>query len=97
MTVKGSYNIAGLPTTWGMQECADYLPAEYAVQVSRLKAAGAVVRGKTNVPLMLSDWQSFNELYSTINNPWDHSRTPGGSSGGSAAALAAGFGAVYRL
>lgn len=94
VTVKESYNVAGLPTTWGMPEYADYLPAEDAVQVSRLKAAGAVVLGKTNVPLMLSDWQSFNELYGTTNNPWDHSRTPGGSSGGSAAALAAGFGAL---
>src|SRR5262249_50969552 len=59
---------------------------------ARLKAAGAVVLGKTNVPLVLADWQSFNDIYGTTNNPWDLSRTPGGSSGGSAAALAAGFG-----
>ncbi|PYI64670.1 amidase [Arthrobacter livingstonensis] len=94
MTVKESYNIAGLPTTWGMPQHANYLPAEDAVVVSRLKAAGAVILGKTNVPLMLQDWQSFNEIYGTTNNPWDHSRTPGGSSGGSAAALASGFGAL---
>lgn len=94
VTVKESYNIAGLPTTWGMPEHADYRPAEDAVQVARLKDAGAVVLGKTNVPLMLGDWQSFNELYGTTRNPYDHSRTPGGSSGGSAAALAAGFGAL---
>ncbi|MFF1875543.1 amidase, partial [Kitasatospora herbaricolor] len=94
VTVKESYNVTGLPTTWGMPRFADYLPAEDAVVVSRLKAAGAVILGKTNVPYMLQDWQSFNELYGTTNNPWDLSRTPGGSSGGSAAALAAGFGAL---
>ncbi|MBF6169881.1 amidase [Nocardia blacklockiae] len=94
ITVKESYNIAGLPTTWGMPQFRDYVPAEDAVQVARVKAAGAVVLGKTNVPVMLKDWQSFNEIYGTTNNPWDLSRTPGGSSGGSAAALAAGFGAL---
>src|SRR4051794_19533347 len=82
VTVKESYNIAGLPTTWGMPAYANYVPAEDALAVSRLRAAGAVVLGKTNVPLMLKDWQSFNEIYGTTNNPWDHSRTSGGSSGG---------------
>ncbi|MFF1745501.1 amidase [Streptomyces mirabilis] len=94
VTVKESYNIAGLPTTWGMPPHRNYMPAEDAVQVPRLKAAGAVVLGKTNVPLGLQDVQSFNEIYGTTNNPWDHARTPGGSSGGSAAALASGFGAL---
>ncbi|MEV7341467.1 amidase [Streptomyces sp. NPDC093544] len=94
VTVKESYNIAGLPTTWGMPQHRDFRPAEDAVQVSRLKSAGAVVLGKTNVPLGLRDVQSFNEVYGTTNNPWDHGRTAGGSSGGSAAALAAGFGAL---
>ncbi|GAA1439546.1 amidase [Leifsonia poae] len=94
VTVKESYNVTGLPTTWGMPRFADYQPTEDAVVVSRLKAAGAVILGKTNVPYMLQDWQSFNELYGTTNNPWDLGRTPGGSSGGSAAALAAGFGAL---
>ncbi|WP_328391876.1 amidase [Nocardia sp. NBC_00416] len=94
VTVKESYDIAGLPTTWGIPQHADYVPAEDAVQVSRLKAAGAVLLGKTNVPLMLRDIQSFNEIYGTTNNPWDHTRTSGGSSGGSAAALASGFGAL---
>ncbi|WP_326835767.1 amidase [Amycolatopsis rhabdoformis] len=94
VTVKESYDIAGLPTTWGMPPHRDHVPAEDAVQVSRLKAAGAVVLGKTNVPLGLQDLQSFNPIYGTTNNPWDHERTPGGSSGGSAAALAAGFGAL---
>lgn len=94
VTVKESYDIAGLPTTWGIPAHRDYVPAEDAVQVSRLKAAGAVLLGKTNVPLTLRDIQSFNEIYGTTHNPWDHSRTSGGSSGGSAAALAAGFGAL---
>ncbi|MEV6486580.1 amidase [Streptomyces sp. NPDC051576] len=94
VTVKESYDIAGLPTTWGMPQHRDFVPAEDAVQVSRLRAAGAVVLGKTNVPLGLQDIQSFNEIYGTTNNPWDHDRTSGGSSGGSAAALASGFGAL---
>lgn len=94
VTVKECYNIAGLPTNWGMPTYRDFTPAEDAVQVSRLKAAGAVVLGKTNVPMGLQGLQSSNEIYGTTNNPWDHTRTPGGSSGGSAAALAAGFGAL---
>jgi amidase len=94
VTVKECYNVAGLPTTWGMPQHRDFVPAEDAVQVSRVKAAGAVVLGKTNVPVGLQDLQSFNEIYGTTNNPWDHDRSPGGSSGGSAAALAAGFGAL---
>ncbi|MEU2014331.1 amidase family protein, partial [Nocardia sp. NPDC019302] len=77
VTVKECYNMAGLPTTWGMPQYANYVPAEDAVQVSRLKAAGAVLLGKTNVPLMLRDLQSFNEIYGTTNNPWDHGRTSG--------------------
>ncbi|MCP9625146.1 amidase [Nocardia otitidiscaviarum] len=94
VTVKESYDMAGLPTTWGMPMYRDHVPTEDALQVSRLKAAGAVLLGKTNVPLVLRDIQSFNEIYGTTNNPWDHTRTSGGSSGGSAAALAAGFGAL---
>ncbi|MEU4241714.1 amidase [Actinoplanes sp. NPDC026619] len=94
VTVKESYDIAGLPTTWGMPPHRSFMPAEDALQVSRLKAAGAVVLGKTNVPLGLQDIQSFNEIYGTTTNPWDHGRTAGGSSGGSAAALASGFGAL---
>ncbi|NBH10499.1 amidase family protein, partial [Amycolatopsis sp. SID8362] len=94
VTVKESYNVAGLPTTWGMPAHRDFVPAEDAVQVSRVKAAGAVVLGKTNVPLGLQDIQSFNDIYGTTTNPWDPGRTSGGSSGGSAAALAAGFGAL---
>ncbi|MCF6420972.1 amidase [Amycolatopsis tucumanensis] len=94
VTVKESYDVAGLPTTWGMPQHREFRPADDAVQVSRLKAAGAVVLGKTNVPLGLQDIQTFNEIYGTTGNPWDHDRTAGGSSGGSAAALACGFGAL---
>src|SRR5262245_4079248 len=92
MTIKESFNIAGLPTTWGIPTFKDFLAQDDALIVSRVKAAGAVIFGKTNVPFVLGDWQSYNDIYGTTNNPWDLSRTPGGSSGGSAAALAAGFG-----
>lgn len=91
MTVKEAYNVAGLPTTWGFPPFKDWRPDQDAVVVARLKAAGAVILGKTNVPVALNDWQSFNAIYGTTNNPWDRTRTPGGSSGGSAAALAAGY------
>jgi amidase len=90
-TVKESFNVAGLPTTWGIPQFKDWRPTQDAVAVARAKAAGAIVLGKTNVPLLLHDVQSFNEIYGTTNNPWDLARTPGGSSGGSAAALAAGY------
>jgi len=92
MTIKESFNIAGLPTTWGIPDFKDFTPKQDALIVSRVKRAGAVILGKTNVPLVLGDWQSYNDIYGTTNNPWDLGRTPGGSSGGSAAALAAGFG-----
>ena len=92
ITIKESYNIAGLPTTWGIPAFKDFVAQEDALAVTRLKAAGVVILGKTNVPLVLGDWQSFNDIYGTTNNPWDKTRTPGGSSGGSSAALAAGFG-----
>ena len=92
VTIKESYNVAGLPTTWGIPAAKDFIPPEDALAVSRLKAAGAIVLGKTNVPLGLGDAQSYNDIYGTTNNPWDRTRSPGGSSGGSSAALAAGFG-----
>jgi amidase len=94
MVVKESFNIAGLPTTWGIPAFKGWMPQEDAVTVTRLKTAGAVILGKTNVPIHLQDWQSYNDIYGTTNNPWDLGRTPGGSSGGSAAALAAGFGPI---
>jgi Asp-tRNA(Asn)/Glu-tRNA(Gln) amidotransferase A subunit family amidase len=90
MTVKESFNVAGLPTTWGIPPFKDHTATEDAVVVDRVKAAGAVVLGKTNVPFALSDHlQSYNSIYGSTNNPGDLSRTPGGSSGGSVAALAA--------
>jgi len=91
MTVKEAFNVAGLPTTWGIPAFKGWQPMQDALAVTRLKAAGAVILGKTNIPLAISDWQSFNEVYGTTNNPWDLARTPGGSSGGSAAALAADY------
>ena len=94
MTVKESYNVAGLPTTWGFPAQKDFTPPEDALSISRVKQAGGVILGKTNVPLALGDWQSYNDIYGTTNNPFDLGRTPGGSSGGSAAALAAGYGAL---
>jgi amidase len=91
ITVKESFNVAGLPTTWGIPAFKGWQPVQDALAVARLKTAGAVILGKTNIPLAISDWQSFNDVYGVTNNPWDLSRTPGGSSGGSAAALAAGY------
>ena len=91
VTLKEPFNVAGLPTTWGFPEFRDFVPAEDALIVSRLKEAGAVIVGKTNIPVGLRDFQSYNDIYGTTNNPWDVSRSPGGSSGGSAASLAAGF------
>ncbi len=92
LTVKESYNVGGLPTTWGFPAQKDFVPPEDALSISRVKDAGGVILGKTNVPLGLGDWQSYNEIYGTTNNPFDLGRTPGGSSGGSSAALAAGYG-----
>lgn len=91
MTVKESYNLAGTPTTWGNPDWKDNIASEDAESIRRLKEAGVIVFGKTNVPLMLADFQSYNEVYGTTNNPYDLERGPGGSSGGSAAALAAGL------
>jgi len=94
MTVKESFNVVGLPTTWGNPAWKDSIATENAVLVERLVAAGAVIYGKTNVPLMLQDSQSYNDVYGTTGNPWDVSRGPGGSSGGEGAALAAGLSAL---
>ena len=91
MTVKEAFDVQGLPTTWGSPAHRNNVAKTTAVSVERLRKAGAIVFGKTNNPLMLADWQSFNEVYGTSSNPWDRSRTPGGSSGGSAAVLAAGL------
>jgi amidase len=92
LTVKESYNVAGLPTTWGIPAQKDFIAKDDALPITRIKDAGGIVLGKTNVPLGLGDWQSYNDIYGTTNNPYDLGRTPGGSSGGSSAALAAGYG-----
>lgn len=94
MTVKESFNVTGAPTTWGFPHMVDNVAAEDAVVVERSRAAGAIVYGKTNVPVDLGDFQSYNDVYGTTNNPWDTSRTPGGSSGGAAVALATGMSAL---
>lgn len=91
MTIKETFDVSGLPTTWGVPEQRDHLALSDATVVEHLKAAGALFIGKTNVPLRLGDWQSYNDIYGTTRNPWDTGRSPGGSSGGSAAALAAGL------
>jgi len=91
MTVKDVWETEGLVTTAGAPELRDHVPSTDALTVARLKAAGAIVFGKTNVPLYAGDFQTYNEVYGVSNNPWDTSRTTGGSSGGAAAALAAGL------
>ncbi|HEX2280455.1 MAG TPA: amidase [Thermomicrobiales bacterium] len=91
ITVKEAFNVSGLPTTWGIPGTEDWIADDDAVAVARLKAAGAIIVGKTNVPTNLADWQTNNPIHGVTNNPWDLRRTPGGSSGGGAAALAADF------
>ena len=93
MTVKDTFDVVGMPASSGVEALRRRV-AENADVISHVKAAGAVIWGKTNVPVMAGDWQSFNRLYGTTNNPWDVTRTPGGSSGGAAAALAAGITAL---
>jgi amidase len=90
-TIKDTFETAGVRTTAGAPPLTNYVPQQDAPVVSRLKAAGAVILGKTNVPPMAADWQTFNELFGVTNNPWDPARTPGGSSGGEAACVAAGL------
>ena len=91
MTVKECFNIAGLPTTFGLEFARNYRPTQDAATVRRLKEAGAVILGKTNVAAGLADYQTDNPIYGRTRNPHDLSRSCGGSSGGSAAALAAGL------
>ena len=91
MTIKESYVIADTPSTWGHEQFRNNMGKADGLAVSRFRSAGAHFLGKTNVPVDLADFQSYNPVYGTTGNPWDTSRTPGGSSGGSAAALAAGF------
>jgi amidase len=94
VTIKDSIATAGLRTTAGANELADYVPDNDAQSVAQLRRAGAIVFGKTNLPAFAGDAQTYNDLFGTTNNPWDVERTPGGSSGGSAAAIAAGLSAL---
>src|SRR5215510_8129432 len=94
ITLKESINVRGLKTTAGLPAFAQAQAKFDAPATQRMQTAGAVLMGKTNVPPMLSDWQSDNEVFGRTNNPWDLTRTPGGSTGGGAAALAAGLGSL---
>ena len=90
ITIKDSFQIEGVVTTAGAPFLKDNIPDSDATAVARLKKSGAVILGHTNVPFMLSDHQSFNDIYGRTNNPWNLDRTPGGSTGGGAAAVTAG-------
>ena len=91
MTIKDAFEVVGLTCDVGYPAFAGRVSQTDAVVVQRLKAAGAIIIGKTNTPLLCADLQSYNDLHGTTNNPHNPAHTPGGSSGGSAAALAAGF------
>jgi amidase len=91
MTIKDVWETKGLVTTSGARALNDYVPDTDALGVARLRQAGAIVFGKTNTPEYAGDWQTYNAVYGRTNNPWDVSRTAGGSSGGAAAAVAAGL------
>jgi amidase len=91
MTIKDVFEVVGMPATCGFLHLADYRPTSDAEAVAALREAGAIIFGKTNVPEGAADHQSYNAVYGVTRNPWDLDRSPGGSSGGSAAALAAGM------
>jgi len=91
MTIKDSFQTRGMRTTSGAPELADFVPEVDAAPVAQLRAAGAVIYGKTNLPLYAGDSQSYNAVFGTSKNPWNPERSVGGSSGGAAGALAAGF------
>ena len=91
LTLKESINVKGLRTTVGMPHWADFRSEHDAPVTARVRAAGATIMAKTNVPPMLADWQAANPVHGRTNNPWDLRRSPGGSTGGGAAALAAGL------
>ncbi len=91
MTLKESTQVAGLPQTAGLVPFKGYQPAEDGRVAANIFAAGACLLGKTNIPEALADWTADSEVYGRTNNPWDHSRTPGGSTGGGGAALASGM------
>jgi amidase len=91
VTIKDAIATAGIRTTGGYEPLSDYVPDEDAPVVARLKAAGAIVLGKTNLPVLSRDFQCENPIFGRSNNPWNLGHTPGGSTGGGAAAVAAGL------
>lgn len=91
MTIKDCLDVRGLPGTAGVPEYANRRPEQDAPIVARVRSAGAIIMAKTNVPPWAGDWQANNPIFGRTNNPWDLARTPGGSTGGGAAALAAGL------
>ena len=91
MTIKDAYEVKGMTAACGIPALAGHRPDQDADAVALLRRAGVIPFGKTNTPLAAADHQSYNDLYGTSNNPWDVTKTPGGSSGGAAAAIAAGF------
>lgn len=94
ITIKDVLETAGLRTTAGHWPLKDHVPTEDAVLVARLRRAGAVILGKTNPAELASDWQGINSVFPRVNNSWNLDCTPGGSSSGSAAAIASGFSAL---
>jgi len=94
VTIKDCFEVAGMVTSVGAPALRNYIPKEDASAVARLRRAGAIILGKTNVPLLTGDFQTANSLYGTTNNPWNRDFSPGGSSGGAAAAIATGMSAL---
>jgi amidase len=92
ITVKDAFDVRGVRTTFGNPAFKDHIPTRDSAAIERLRRAGAILLGMTNVPFMLADVQSYNDIFGQTNNPWGLTRTPGGSTGGGAAALAAGLG-----
>lgn len=91
VTIKDTIDVKGLPGTAGVERYRNRRPAHDAPLVARVRAAGAVIIGKTNVPPYAGDWQATNRVFGRTHNPWDLTRSPGGSTGGGAAALSAGL------
>jgi aspartyl-tRNA(Asn)/glutamyl-tRNA(Gln) amidotransferase subunit A len=91
LSIKDNIHVAGLPSTWGSRALAGFMPTIDELPVARLRAAGAVILGKTNVPEFTLEGYTSNDLFGVTRNPWNDDLTPGGSTGGGAASVAAGF------
>jgi amidase len=94
VTIKDCFEAAGMVTSAGAPALRDYIPKQDASAVARLRRAGAIILGKTNVPFLTGDFQTYNSIYGTTNNPWNLDFSPGGSSGGAAAAIATGMSTI---